>query len=283
VTATTNVAITSAQTLFAHWTAGGGVVIGGGGGGGIQIDDTKTPMGAAGELPYYLDGSGLIKIFLGFSFDLDENSIMEEGEYLAPEGKEILFAANNKTFTDVTDGWAAAYIAFVTGREIFSGTTDTTFSPEVGMTRAMFATVLGRLYERSFGAIVPGAEHSFTVEGDCDYSEYYGSYVDWAADSGIITGYEDGTFRPDSTITRQEMAVMIYRFAKFLGEDVESARNPASRTSRYRDWAQGAAAYCAKQGPHHRQNGRPFRTRRPRRKRQDVAAIVTRFVKTVVS
>jgi hypothetical protein len=208
---------------------------------------------------------------------------MEEGEYLAPEGKEILFAANNKTFTDVTDGWAAAYIAFVTGREIFSGTTDTTFSPEVGMTRAMFATVLGRLYERSFGAIVPGAEHSFTVEGDCDYSEYYGSYVDWAADSGIITGYEDGTFRPDSTITRQEMAVMIYRFAKFLGEDVESGAEPGFTDNvDIADWAQGAAAYCAKQGLiTGRTDGRfdPTTTA----ERQDVAAIVTRFVKTVVS
>jgi uncharacterized protein YjdB len=264
-------------------TPGGGGNLGGGGGGVTEIEDTQTPKAAAGELPYYLDGSGLIKIFIGFSFDLDEDGFLKEGEYLAPAEKEILFAANSKTFADVSDGWAAPYIAFVTGREIFSGTSDTTFSPEDGMTRAMFATVLGRLYERSFGAIVPGTEHSFTVEGDCDYSDYYGKYLDWAAESGIITGYEDGTFRPNSTVTRQEMAVMIYRFAEFLGEDAAGgAELGFTDIDEIAGWAQEAAAYCSERGLiTGRTDGRfdPNTTA----ERQDVAAIVTRFIKAVVS
>jgi hypothetical protein len=79
----------------------------------------------------------------------------------------------------------------------------------------MFAAVIGRLYERSFGEIAGGSEGG--VFTDCNYADYYGTYVDWAAENGMITGVGNGLFEPDREITREEMAVILYRFAAFLG------------------------------------------------------------------
>ncbi len=90
--------------------------------------------------------------------------------------------------------WARSYIGFVTGREVFLIAGNDTFSPNAGMTRTMFATVVGRLYERTYVEIQDPASHSFT---NCGYSAYYGKYVEWAADNGIISGYGNGFFGPD--------------------------------------------------------------------------------------
>ncbi|MPN39584.1 Cellulosome-anchoring protein [bioreactor metagenome] len=115
------------------------------------------------------------------------------------------------------------------------------------MTRAMFATVIGRLYERSYGDIAPAEEHAFT---DCDYSDYYGKYVDWAFENGIAGGTGGGLFEPDMEITREEAAVILYRFADFLnvlpyGMDTELSCPDAGNIS---SWAKNAALYCQSTG-----------------------------------
>lgn len=96
----------------------------------------------ASGLPYYLDGGGN-KVFLGFSAEVDGGM-----KYIAPEGETVLFTPNPKSFTDTLGHWAQPYIGFVTERELFLGTGGNRFSPDTGMTRAMFATVIGRLYDR---------------------------------------------------------------------------------------------------------------------------------------
>ncbi len=272
-------AVTGETTYTAQFTRKAKVVGGGGGGGSITILEPEVPMASAGELPYYLEDGSEQKIFIGFAYDLNADAIITEGEYLAPAGKEILFAANVKVFEDVSTGWAAPYIAFVADREIFTGTSETKFSPEDGMTRAMFVTVIGRLYERSYGMIQVREAHSFTVAGDCDYTAYYGKYVDWAVANGIITGYEDGTFHPDGMITRQEMAVIISRFANFLEEDVACSTTPGfTDNAGIAAWAENSVAYCGMEGIiTGRTDGSfdPLNTAT----RQDVAAIITRFIK----
>lgn len=64
----------------------------------------------------------------------------------------------------------------MTEREVFLGNGSNTFSPVTAMIRAMFATVIGRLFERSYGEINPSGEHAFA---NCDYDAYYGKYIDW--------------------------------------------------------------------------------------------------------
>jgi len=134
-------------------------------------------------VPYYLDAGGNM-VIIGFA---------AKGRYIAPESVTVSMVQNNRKFTDIAGHWAEEYIHFVTEREIIIGTGggifEGTFFPDTGMTRAMFATVIGRLYERSYGEIEMSDKHNFS---DCDHDCGYDKYIDWASENGIIKGYGDG-------------------------------------------------------------------------------------------
>ena len=221
-------------------------------------------------VPYYLDVSGK-KVFIGFAAN---------GKYIAPEGVSVSVTQNDKSFTDISGHWAAEYIGFVTEREIFVGTGSNVFSPDTGMTRAMFATVIGRLYERSYGEIETSDTQAFT---DCNYDAYYGKYIAWASESGIIGGYGNGRFGPDDQITREQMASILYRFADFLGilpgsMDTLLDYPDADSISGY---AKTAALYCQTTGVI---GGRTCGVFAPQETatRAEVATIIQRFVEMVV-
>ncbi len=111
-------------------------------------------------------------------------------------------------FTDIERHWAREHIERVVGRGLFAGTGETTFSPDAAMTRGMFVTVLGRLA----GADIGSKETNFT---DVSKESWYAAYVAWAVKNNIVTGTSATTFHPDAAITRQEMAVMLSRYAAF--------------------------------------------------------------------
>lgn len=201
---------------------------------------------ATDELPYYLDAKGN-RVFLGFADDVDGDGFWSDDEYIAPKGVQILFGENDRSFEDISGHWAEENISFVADREIFMGMTDTLFDPEGDMTRAMFVTVIGRLYERSYGTVYTDEVHDFD---DLDYSSYYGKYVDWASENGIVQGFGNRTFGPDELITREQMAMMLYRFAKLLGKapgslDVALTYTDSASISQ---WARAGALYCQTEG-----------------------------------
>ena len=236
----------------------------------LVVNNLSSYDTAAG-LPYYLKGSNS-KVFIGFASD---------GKYLAPYGTTVLFTPNPKNFTDISTHWGKTYIDFVTEREIFLGTATDVFSPDTGMTRAMFATVIGRLYERSYGEISSSDARAFT---DCNYDDYYGKYVDWAAKSGIILGVGSNQFQPDRQVSRQEMAAMLYRFAEFMTLSVSTS---TSATLNYSDalsissWAKDAALFCQETGIVTGRNGSSFAPTETAT-RAEVTAIIQRFIKLMV-
>jgi hypothetical protein len=188
-------------------------------------------------VPYYLDSSEK-EMFIGFAAN---------GKYLTPQGAKVLLKNNAKAFTDIDSHWAKSNINFVTERELFLGTGGTEFSPNSNMTRAMFATVIGRLYERSFGNIELSETQAFT---DCNYNEYYGKYVDWASENGILKGYGNGVFKPNALVSREEMATVIYRFADFLKVVDNNVNTELSYTdsASISSWAVDAALYSQSTG-----------------------------------
>ena len=225
----------------------------------------------AAGLPYYLDGSGN-KVFIGFAVN---------GKYLAPDGVTVLFTPNPKNFMDISTHWSKTYIDFVTEREIFVGTGTNVFSPDTGMTRAMFATVIGRLYERSYGKISISDARVFT---DCNYDDYYGKYVDWAAKNSIIQGVGGGLFQPDRQVSRQEMATMLYRFAEFIQLTASTSTDATlnySDASSIASWAEDAALYCQETGIITGRTGGSFAPGETAT-RAEVTAIIQRFVELAV-
>jgi len=122
-------------------------------------------------------------------------------------------------FTDVkpTD-WFYSSVEFASIHGLFNGTSATTFSPEEPMTRAMLVTVLHRLE----GGPVMYSKASFK---DVPVGKYYTDAVAWASNVGIVTGYTDGTFDPDGLVTREQMAAILWRYAKYKGYDVSVGEN----------------------------------------------------------
>lgn len=216
-------------------------------------------------MPYYVRGDQ--KIFIGFAAN---------GKYIAPEGVTVLFKDNHKIFADISGHWAHSEIDFVTEREIFLGTGNGKFSPETKMTRAMFATVLGRLYERSYGeiAVVSAGEYS-----DCNYDSWYGKYVNWAGKNGIVNGYGHGKFGPGNAITREEMIVMLYRFANYLNlaPDADGTELHYADTAAISSWAQDAALYGQNAGIIIGFGDGRFLPQNPAT-RAEVSAVIQRFI-----
>lgn len=110
--------------------------------------------------------------------------------------------AASQTFTDVpSTHWAHDAIEYVVDKDLFAGTSATTFSPEGTMTRAMLWVVLARM---------DGVDTSKTNGG-----AWYQAGLDWAVKNGI----SDGT-NPNNNITREQFASMLYRYAENAGEDI---------------------------------------------------------------
>ncbi len=175
------------------------------------IYDTKT----GSILPFSLfDGKGNMK-FLTSHFGTFE-------------------AKNNlKIFSDVAGHWADDNIAFATARELFVGTSTTEFSPNLPMTRAMFVTVMGRLLN------IDEADYTGTVFSDVKVGQWYSPYVQWASQNGIVKGYGSGIFGPEDKITREQMAVLILRFAEYANIElaVESSGIVFDDKDKISSWA----------------------------------------------
>ena len=117
-------------------------------------------------------------------------------------------------FLDVDeDAWYYDAVCYVYGAGLFQGTSGTTFGPDDTMTRSMTATVLYRLS----GEIYTGTAASF---GDMAAGAWYGTGVSWAAAREIAKGYGDGRFGVNDPVTREQLAAILYRYARYKGEDV---------------------------------------------------------------
>lgn len=120
-------------------------------------------------------------------------------------------------FSDVSEtDWFFTAVSFVYKNNLFQGTSAKTFSPGVPMTRAMFVTVLHRLDR------LPEAGTGGGFSDVSNPAEYYYNAVTWANANSIVTGYDDGTFRPNTSVTREQMATIMHRYAAYKGRDMSS-------------------------------------------------------------
>ena len=147
-------------------------------------------------------------------------------------------AAQASDFTDVKPGaWYYGAVDYAAQNGLFSGTGENTFSPEQGMTRGMFVTVLGRK------SGVDSAKPDSSTFSDVKTSDYFSPYVEWAAEHEIVSGTGDGRFSPNALITREQMASILYRYAQQTGNDTSvdpsifAAFPDKTSVSRYAEFA----------------------------------------------
>lgn len=119
-------------------------------------------------------------------------------------------------FSDVgPQDWFYEAVRFVYARGMMSGTAADQFSPQQTTTRGMIVTILHRL-EGSPAS--EGGAAFYDVAADA----YYAQSVAWASANGIVNGFGDGSFRPNDPITREQMAAIFMRYARYRGVDVSA-------------------------------------------------------------
>lgn len=151
-------------------------------------------------------------------------------------------AAGASDFSDVKPGsWYYNAVDYAATEGLFAGTGGGKFSPNVGMTRGMFVTVLGR---KSGVSEAKPAKTSFT---DVKPNDWFAPYVEWAAVNGIVSGVGGGRFDPNARISREQMATILYRYSQKTGNEgiqngTEILKFPD--TGAVADWAKEAMTWA---------------------------------------
>jgi len=141
------------------------------------------------------------------SFDLDHLSL-----YVVGQDTEEPAWVN--PFTDVKEAdWFYDAVNYINKAGLMTGTSETAFSPYTDTTRGMIVTILHRLE----GTPKANTANSFTDVGS---DKYYTDAVAWASNNRIVSGYGDGIFGPENSITREQLAVILMNYAKYKGYDV---------------------------------------------------------------
>ena len=181
-------------------------------------------------------------------------------------------------YFDVKPGsWYEQSVQYATEHGLMNGTGTNTFEPESTMTRAMLVTVLWRYAN----APKPGA-NPFT---DVPNGKWYTNAVAWAAENGVVNGVGDGKFEPDGSVTREQMATILYRYAQKVGIDTSkhtelSAFPDANRVSAY---ARASMQWIVAEGVigGSRENGQDWLNPQGNATRAEVATILMRFIENV--
>ncbi len=176
---------------------------------------------------------------------------------------------NSKQFSDVSsDSWMADAVAFTSAHELFNGTGANQFSPAQPMSRGMLAVVLHNLESNPEQALT-GA-FSDVTDG-----AWYAEGIVWAAEKGIVSGYGNGSFGPDDSITREQLAVMLWRYAgNPAATDKELHFADADQTD---GWALEAMRWAVEQGIINGKDGLLDPTSKATR--AEVAAMLMRYMK----
>lgn len=188
---------------------------------------------------------------------------------------EVEFTNGVLPFTDVREAdWFYDDVVYAYENGLFSGTSDTTFSPNASMTRAMLVTVLYRL------------EGQPTVSGRSGFSDvklnsYYEDAVTWAADNGIVNGTGTTTFSPNANVTREQMAAILYRYAQYkqYGTTASAGLNGFSDAAKVSTYAKAPLSWAVAEKLVNGSEGRLLPTGNATR--AQVAAILHRFVENV--
>lgn len=226
--------------------------------GSIKVSDSKAEKGDTVTITVTPDEGYELDKLAVYDEDGDKIDLKDKGDgkftFEMPKGDveiEVSFAliedeTVKANFADVAaDAWYADAVQYVYENGMMSGTSETTFSPDLTTTRGMIVTILYRLE----GSPNLSNENLGYPYADVDANAYYADAVYWARQNGIVSGMSAEQFAPNNAITREQMAAILYRYAQFKDYDVSakadlSVYTDAVQVSTYATdamaWANGA-------------------------------------------
>lgn len=184
--------------------------------------------------------------------------------------------SSSTPFLDIRTHWAKSAIESAVAKGLFAGTSPTTFHPDQAMNRAMLVTVLYRMENE------PAAEGRGKSFADVPAGAYYAKAVAWASDKGIVAGYSETQFGPEDTITREQLAVILNRYATYKGYNTSKTADLAAfqDADQISEWARVPVQWA---NVMKLLNGRTSTTLAPKGSatRAEVAKILVTFLDTV--
>ena len=119
---------------------------------------------------------------------------------------------------------------------LMTGVSANEFAPEQTTTRAMIVSMLARL---------EGVESAESAGfSDVAAGDWYATAVNWAANAGVVNGYEDNTFKPNTAITRAQLAAILMNYAQYKGQDVSARADLNGYTDQPSTWAEEAMQWA---------------------------------------
>lgn len=169
------------------------------------------------------------------------------------------------------DDWFHLYVDQCYEKKLMIGLDENVFGPYEILSRAQFATILSRMEELQS---IPYDD----IFNDVAEGEWYTEAVLWAAENDIVTGYENGCFGPSDTIIREQMAAMLYRYAKYKGYDTEENADLTEYpdATDVSDFASDAISWCVAKGIIYGNDGKLLP--QGNTTRAECAAMISRFV-----
>lgn len=147
-------------------------------------------------------------------------------------------------FTDVNQNrWYHQALDYMVSNRLMMGTSDTTFSPDGVATRAMITTILYRLEG------CPAVENSGSFT-DVAQGAWYSEAVNWAAEKSLVEGYGNGQYRPNGKLTREQIIVILYRYAGYKMADTTARAELKgfADAGRVSSWAEEAMQWAVAEG-----------------------------------
>lgn len=148
-------------------------------------------------------------------------------------------------FTDVPENqWYCEYVAYAYHNGLFNGTSSTTFSPDMAMTRAMFVQLFANLDGEDLSV------YTSSPFEDTEISAWYGKAVAWASACNLVKGVDGKNFAPELPITREQMCLLIINYANYAGIGIHENNKDVnfSDSADISEWAESAVIQCARAG-----------------------------------
>ena len=246
---------------------------------------TTTEIYAAGELPSFRgDTSKAADAIYTYEFigwDKELALVTADVTYTAVYSRTLRAVTPDGSYADVKKSdWFCDDVYTAIGYGLLNGTAPGVFSPEENMTRGMLVTVLYRLE----GKPEHTADNPFK---DVDSGDWYYDGVLWAAENGIVNGVGDGAFEPNGSVTREQIATILLRYAEKKGYDVNRRESIAyfpdsGKVSGYARQAMSwAVAVKLIQGS--KEDGKAYLKPQGSATRAQVATILVRFIENIAN
>lgn len=216
------------------------------GGGSITVSLPYTLVSgesAAGITVYYLDSNGKLNMITSSGYDPATGMVTFTVSHLSL----CVILYHEFPFGDVhTNDWFFGAVKYMYEKGVFTGVSKTNFAPSITMNRAMFVTVLGHLANATVDQSKSSGFKDVVKDG------WSNGYIVWATQAGIVHGYGNSLFGQYDSITREQMALIMYNYAKFAGYDVSNTSatklNSFNDVSKIDSWAVSAMAWTVNNG-----------------------------------